>query len=210
MYLFLASVTGVFGAAVTAGLGIVNRLESVTYLTSAALGMAVATLVGQNLGAGQEDRAKQSAHRGAALTTTFAGALTILFLARPEWVVGFFTTDADTIREGALFLRIVAWSQIFMGWELVYGHAFIGAGNTVPPMLISVVTSALRVPLAAWIAFSTTAGPTGIWWVISLTGILRGLLVVMWFRRSDWAGKGLGFSLPPVHPVPVGPEGPEG
>jgi putative MATE family efflux protein len=211
VYLVLSHLTGAFGAATTAALGIVNRLESITYLTAAAMGLAVATMVGQNLGARRPDRAEASAHRGALLITALAGTFTVLFLVAPGTVVRLFTADPDVTAEAVTFLRIVAVSQIFMGWELVYGQAFVGAGDTLPPMHVSVTTSVIRVPLAWWLAFHTSAGTAGIWWTISLTCILRGVLLVIWFRLGRWKSKDLQLApLPLATPVPIGPEGPEG
>ena len=71
-----------------------------------------------------------------------------------------------------LFLRIVAISQLLMGWELVYAQAFTGAGDTLPPLHVSVWTSILRVPVAGWLAYGTDLGPAGIWWTISVTGVI--------------------------------------
>jgi putative MATE family efflux protein len=222
VYLVLAHVTGAFGSAATAALGIVNRMESVTYLSAAALGMAVATMVGQNLGAGQPGRAEASARAGGRLVTVLAAALTVVFLVAARPIVALFTSDPEVIRQGALFLRLVAISQVFMGWELVYGQAFVGAGDTLPPMVISAGTSIARIPLAWWLAFDTPAGVDGIWWTISLTGILRGALIVAWFRLGRWKERDLRIG-PPAAPalpaalpaatgagVPLGPEGPAG
>jgi putative MATE family efflux protein len=186
VYLCLARFTGEFGAPALAALGVVNRLESVNYLTAVAMGMGVSAMVGQNLGAGLADRAEAVAHRGAALMTLTTGLTTAVFLAVPEKIVLLFTSDPSAVAESARFLRIVAVSQVFMAWELVYGHAFTGAGDTMPPMYVSAVTSIVRIPLAWWLAFSLGAGPAGIWWTISVTGIVRGAVLPAWFRRGLW------------------------
>lgn len=211
IYLFLARLTGGFGAGALAALGVVNRLESVNYLTASAIGLGVATLVGQNLGGGRPDRAETAAHRGAWIISLTTGAFMVAFLAWPEWIARLFTEDPVAVREAALFLRIVAVSQVMMGWELVYGQAFTGAGDTMPPMYVSVGTSILRVPMAWWLAGPGGLGPAGIWWTISLTGVVRGVWVALWFRRGTWKRKAAGFEAPPpaFHP-PISAEGPEG
>jgi Na+-driven multidrug efflux pump len=99
--------------------------------------------------------------------------------------------------------------QITMGWELVFEQAFTGAGDTLPPMWVSVSTSVLRVPLAWWLA--PYWGPTGVWWTISLTAVARGLWATLWFRRGNWKRKALSLPVhPELIPVPRGAEGPEG
>lgn len=193
VYLVLANYVGQFGAAALAALGIVNRLESLNYLTANAMGMGVATLVGQNLGARQVERAEASADRGALLISISTGLLTALYLLCPEWIARLFTSDPEAIREAVVFLRIVALSQVLMGWELVYGQAFTGAGDTMPPLYASIVTSVIRIPVAWWLAFHTGAGLAGIWWVISITGILRGLWVSGWFKLGRWKMRGVRF-----------------
>ena len=211
IYLFLARLTGAYGAPALAALGVVNRLESINYLTASAVGLGVSTLVGQNLGAGRPERAASSAHRGALIISASTGAMTVAFLLWPEWIAGLFTGDPTAVREAALFLRIVAASQIMMGWELVYGQAFTGAGDTMPPMYVSVATSVVRVPMAWWLAGPLGMGPPGIWWTISLTGIIRGVWVTLWFRAGHWKKKAIDFESPQVavH-APVGAEGPNG
>jgi putative MATE family efflux protein len=210
IYLFLARITGTFGAAAAAALGVVNRLESLNYLTASAMGLGVATLVGQNLGARQVDRAETSAHRGAALITISTGALTLVFLIFAEPIARIFTSDPDAIRECVLFLRIVAISQVFMGWEIVYGHALAGAGHTMPAMYVAVITSVLRIPLALWSTVSPI-GATGIWWTISLTGISRGIALPLWFRHGGWKRRRQGADAGAfVAVTTLGPDSPEG
>lgn len=193
VYLVLANFVGKFGAPALAALGIVNRLESLNYLTANAMGMGVATLVGQNLGAGQTERAETSADRGALLITVTTGLMTALYLICPEWIARLFTSDPAALAEAVVFLRIVALAQILMGWELVYGQAFTGAGDTIPPLYASIVTSVVRIPLAWWLAFHTDVGLISIWWIISITGILRGLWVSAWFKLGRWKERGVRF-----------------
>lgn len=211
VYLALAKITGGFGATALAALGIVNRLESINYLAAAALGLGVSTLVGQNLGARQPQRAESAADRGALLISVSTGVLATAFLIWPESIARLFTDDVGALQEAARFLRIVAVSQVMMGWELVYGQAFTGAGDTMPPMYVSVSMSLIRVPLAWWAAHTLGWGPAGIWWIISLTCILRGVWLAVWFRSGGWKKKAIDFEPAPVpfHP-PISPEGPEG
>lgn len=194
IYLYLSRLTGRFGAAPLAALGVVNRLESLNYLTSVAMGMAVAAMVGQNLGAGRTDRARRAAHRGALLISIVTVLMTVVYMVAAEPIVRIFTPSEEAVRVGAHSLRIVALSQIFMGWEIVYAAAFAGAGHTLPPMIAAVVSSAARVPLAGWWSSLERAGAAGIWWTITVTCIVRGLAITAWFRRGTWEKKGHRFA----------------
>jgi len=84
---------------------------------------------------------------------------------------------------------ILALSQIFMGLEVVLEGAFLGAGDTIPPMMISVPGSIVRIPLAYYLGVHLQMGAVGIWWAITLTTIVKGVLCVFWFKRGDWKRK---------------------
>jgi putative MATE family efflux protein len=215
VYLFLSRITGRFGSGSLAALGVVNRLESLNYLSSVAMGMAVAAMVGQNLGGNRRDRAVHAAHRGAAMITILTATMTVIYLVMPEPIVRIFVSDPKAVAEGTEFLRIVALSQIFMGWEIVYGGAFMGSGNTVPPMKTALVTSLVRFPLAWGLALPLGLGSTGVWWTITLTCIARGLWVTAWFRRAAPRFSVAGAAAPdetrssgeiPLSRMPVSPE----
>ncbi|MFN8177157.1 MAG: MATE family efflux transporter [bacterium] len=211
VYLVLSRIAGAFGAPTLAALGIVNRLESLNYLSAAAVGMAVSTMVGQNVGARRPDRAAVVADRGATVVTATSAVVSTAFLLFPDAIAAVFTSDPDALREGVVFLRIVAISQPMMCWEIVYGGAFTGTGRTLPPMLVSVLTSLVRVPLASYLAIGRAIGPSGLWWVISLTAVARGVWVSAWFRGGGWRRE-IGLARPSVMAVAevVGPQTPEG
>ena len=105
----------------------------------------------------------------------------------PEWFAGLFSRDPAVIAEGARYLRIAAISQLAVCAEIVLECALGGAGHTVAPMISSTGITLLRVPLAAWAA--ARWGVSGIWWVISLTAIARGLGMVALWRAGGWRFK---------------------
>jgi putative MATE family efflux protein len=186
VYVFLARITGHFGVAPLAALGVVHKLESTTYFTHVAFSEAAAALVGQNLGARKPDRAEACAWqsmRYAVYISTFAGLVFFLF---PEFLMRIFTDDPDIIRAGVAYLRIVAFAQVFEGVDIVLEGAFVGAGNTIPPMLISIPASFARIPIAYFLAFSVFHSATGVWCAIASSMVLAGILIPLWFRRGKW------------------------
>ena len=186
VYLVLSRIAGAFGAPTLAALGIVNRLESLSYVTATAVAMGVSTMVGQNFGAGLPDRSAAAADRGAQLITAVSGAVAVAFVLVPEPIARLFTDDPVALAQCVTFLRIVAISQPIMCWEIVYQGAFSGVGQTLPPMIVSVVVSAIRIPLGWWAAITAGFGPDGLWHVITWTAVARGLLVAWWFRTGGW------------------------
>ncbi len=210
VYLVLSRIAGTFGAATLAALGIVNRLESLNYVTASAAGMGVSTMVGQNFGAGKPDRSAAAADRGAILITWISGAVAVAFLAFPERIARVFTDDPVALAEAATFLRIVAVSQPMMCWEIVYQGAFSGVGQTLPPMFVSVGISILRVPLAWWTAITLGHGADALWHAITWTAVARGLLVTWWFRTGTWRRRAPAPPEAPRAAAMAGPGGPDG
>ena len=90
------------------------------------------------------------------------------------------------IKEGIQYLQIMALFEVFLGFEVVLEGAFGGAGNSIPPMLISVPLTALRIPLGYFLAHWAGLGSVGIWWAIASTTGLKGLLMALWFKRGKW------------------------
>lgn len=205
VYLFYARIAAHFGDASLAILGIGNRLESITYLTAEGFAVAASTFVGQNLGAKNPQRAEQGAWRAVRIMSVIGGAIGVLFLVAPGPLLRAFTSDSTAIALGIPYLRILAICQIFTGLEGAVGGGFAGAGNTVPPMLIHVFFALLRFPLGAWAAWRLGYGIYGIAWTMSLTCIVRGLLLAFWFRRGRWKEMTLPGSLRPL-PSPEEPE----
>jgi Na+-driven multidrug efflux pump len=148
---------------------------------------ATAAIVGQNLGARRVDRAE----RAGWLATWFCTALGVLFCVLQLWIperfASFFSNDPAVIAEGANYLRINAFSQLAICAEVVLEGALGGAGHTVAPMMTSTTITIMRIPLASWAALRW--GSVGIWWVISLTAIARGLAMIWLWRSGGWKRK---------------------
>jgi putative MATE family efflux protein len=186
VYLFVNRITAEFGTAAVAALGIGNRIESVNYLISFGFSTAVATLVGQNIGARNPERAAQLAHKTIGLITAITGVTTALFLLFPGSIMRIFVTDPAVLEAGKHYVRILALSQILMGWEIVIEGAFAGAGNTLPPMLVAIPGAVARIPIAWALAIALGWGIDGIWWTITLTTIAKGISLYIWFSLGRW------------------------
>ncbi len=186
VYLYYARLAGGFGAAGLALLGIGNRLESITYLTGDGVGVAAATFVGQNLGARNARRAEKGAWMSVRLMALVGSAMGIAMLAAPSVLLLPFTRDPETLQLGVVYVRIVGLCQAFTGIEAALGGAFAGAGDTLPPMLVHVVVSVLRVPAAWWAVHGLGLGIQGIAWSMALTGIARCAVLAALFARGRW------------------------
>ena len=186
IYMLLTRFTSRFGTPALAALGIGHKMEGLGFLAISGFSLAASALVGQNLGAGQEARAREAVR----LTVKYCLVVTVttatLFLVIPETFVSLFTSDRDVIADGALYLRVIAFAQIGQSFELILEGALAGAGYTFWPQIASTSLTAFRIPLAAW--WSGVVGLLGIWLALSVTAILRGVAMVVFWRSGVWRG----------------------
>ena len=189
IYILLTRVTTGFGTTAVAALGIGHKLEGFNYFVCAGMGAASTTLVGQNRGAGQPDRAARTAWRTLFLTSLPVGAVTFGLVAFPKTVISVFSSDPDVVAAGSTYVLLVGMTQLFMAFEVVLLAAFAGAHWTTVPAALEIGLTAARVPLAAWLA-AEGWGVEAVWFAIAATTVVKGiLLVVLFFRRY---GRGAG------------------
>jgi putative MATE family efflux protein len=187
VYMALTRVAATFGTPHIAALRIGHIYEGISFMSALGFSIASGALVGQNLGAGQVRRAARAAWMSAGLVAVFTTAVAIAFRLVPHELAGVFSTDPQVVDAAAAYLLILAWSQNFMGVELVLEGSFSGAGNTIPPMAVQLPLTVLRYPVAVLLAFSAGMGVTGIWWAISGSSILKCLLLAWWFSKGKWS-----------------------
>lgn len=184
IYVVMTRTTTQFGTPALAALGLGHRVESWMYMIGVGFGAAAAAIVGQNLGAGQPDRAARAGWLTLAMTGVPGVIACAALLLIPDTLAGLFSTDAAVVAEASRYLRTAAFAQLVVSGETVLEGALGGAGWTLPPMITSTVITLARVPLAAWAAMHW--GTTGIWWVISLTAIARGLAMMALWASGGW------------------------
>ena len=184
IYVLLTRTTTQFGTPALAALGLGFRVESIVYVVSVGAGAAVAAIVGQSLGAGDAERARKAGWSAVRLVSTIGAVMALITVLVPEQLASLFTTDAAVIAEAVRYLRIAAFSQLFLGAEVVLESAMGGAGWTLPPMIGSTAITALRIPVGAWAA--TQFGTTGLWWTLALTAAARGVLMAGLWASGRW------------------------
>jgi putative MATE family efflux protein len=177
-----------FGTTTMAAFGIGFRFLTFVIIPALGLSIATAALVGQNLGAGRPDRAEQVGSLAGRIAFFFlisVGAVFFIF-ARPL-VTFFIPDDPSVIAEGSYFLRVVAFSFGFMGWQQVLLGVFRGAGSTVVTMFQAIISLWLiQFPLALFLSKFTVLGARGIWWAYPVSSVLTWLLTYVWYRRGGW------------------------
>ncbi|MGV2685676.1 MATE family efflux transporter, partial [Clostridium perfringens] len=106
---------------------------------------------------------------------------TILLVFAGERVFSMFIPELEAISQGAVYLKILGYSQLFMCIEITTAGAFSGLGNTVTPSWVSIVFTGLRIPLAILLSNIESFGINGVWWSISGTSIIKGVLLLVLF-----------------------------
>ena len=186
-WVFLTRIVSTFGSDVVAGYTIAIRIFVFTILPSWGMANASATLVGQNLGAGQPDRAETSAWRAALCNLIFLVPVGGLLFAGAENVVGFFSQDPRVVAIGVESLRIFCIAYVFLAYGMVLTQSLNGAGDTRTPMYISIFCFWLvEIPVAYALALWLHWGPSGVFWSVVLSSGLQALVAARAFRQGRW------------------------
>lgn len=196
VYVAFTRAAAAYGPAAMAVVGVSNRIEALQFVNANALGAAGATLVGQNLGAGRPDRAVQVLRTANLWNVGISALFTIAYVWMPETFLRLFSDDPEVVRLGADYLRVLALCLVFNGVEIVTAEAVLGSGHTRAISAIFTVFSLARIPLA-FLVTGWFGGVVGIAWLITITCIVRGALVVAWVMRGTWKtglGKELGIA----------------
>jgi putative MATE family efflux protein len=171
-----------FGPVAVAVQSIGSNIESITWMTADGFSSAISAFTGQNYGARKIERIKEGYKQGIQILGGIGILTTILLVFGAETLFTLFIPDDPVaIKEGIIYLRILGLSQFFMSLEIGTTGAFNGLGRTLPPTINGIVLNALRIP-AAIILGSTALGLSGIWISISISSILKGIILFIWFR----------------------------
>jgi putative MATE family efflux protein len=186
----LVRIVSTFGAAALAGYTIAIRIVIFVILPSWGLSNAAATLVGQNLGAGEPDRAEKAVWRTGFYNMIFLGVLGLFFVLFAEPVVRLFISDPAVVPLGATCLRIISCGYIGYAYGMVMLQAFNGAGDTITPTFVNFFGFwMLEIPLAYWLAIRMNFRSNGAFWAIVVAeAAIAGTSAIL-FKRGKWKVK---------------------
>lgn len=187
MSMALMRVVAAGGTSAVAAYGIGLRLHMILLMPAFALGNAAATMVGQNLGAENPRRAAQAALMAVAAGLAIMAAGLALFVPFAGPIVRVFDATPVVVAIGRSFIVVTFPFLLFSVPAIVLGRALNGAGDTLAPMVSTIVALwGVQVPLAILLSRTMVPGTTGIWWAISVAGALHGLMVSGWFVHGSW------------------------
>lgn len=186
-WIFLTMIIAESGTAAVSGYGTAIRICIFTILPAWGMANAAATLVGQNLGANQPDRAEKSVWRTAFLTFCFFAVVAVIFFLFGEQLMSFFTSDKDAIAAGTECLHILAIGYVFFAYGMIISQAFNGAGDTNTPTYINLfVFWVLQIPLAYLLSKFLHLGPTGVYIAIAVSETVLAIISIIVFRKGRW------------------------
>ncbi len=186
-WIFLAKIIAESGVEATAGYFTAIRICIFTILPAWGIANAAATLTGQNLGAGQPERAAKSVWRSAFLALCFFALVAVVFFFLGETLMRFFTSNELAIAEGTLCLHILAISYMFFAYGMVLTQAFNGAGDSKTPTYINLVVFwLLQIPMAYLLAKYLKMGSLGVYIAIGIAESVLAIVSIIIFRRGKW------------------------
>jgi putative MATE family efflux protein len=186
-WIFLMRILAAVGSDAVAGATIAIRLMMFTLMPAWGMSNAAATLVGQNLGAGEPGRAEASVWRIGWYNMAYTVLVSVVFFAFPRQLMGLFTAEPGVVAIGAEWLRILSYSYFVYGWWMVSVQAFNGAGDTVTPTKINLVFFWLiQIPLAWLLALQFDLQATGVFWAVFVSETSVGLFTLWLFSRGRW------------------------
>lgn len=188
-WILLAAMVAEYGSAASAGYQTAVRLFVFFMLPAWGMSNAVATLVGQNLGASRPDRAEQSVTLTSKYNVVFMAVVTVMFMLCAYPLVKLFipVTQSEQIRYAVLALQIISSGYIFYGIGMVLTQAFNGAGDTKTPTWIYFFGFWLfQVPLAYILHTYTSIGVAGVFMAVPIAETLIAVAVFVLFRKGTW------------------------
>ncbi|WP_298900043.1 MATE family efflux transporter [uncultured Psychroserpens sp.] len=186
-WVFLMRIMSEFGSEVLAGYTIAIRVMMFTFMPAWGMSNAAATLVGQNLGAKQPDRAEQSVWKTGKYCAYFMGIVSVAYLVFAPQIISWFTQEPNVVENGSLCLRVIAAGYIFYAYGMVVINSFNGAGDTMTPTIINFICFWLfQLPFAYLMAITFDFGPMGVFLAIVLAEVLISIIAIVWFRKGRW------------------------
>lgn len=186
-WIFLMRILADVSSEAVAGSTITIRIMMFTLLPAWGLSNAAATMVGQNLGAGQPERAESAVWKIGLYNMAFLIAISLLFFFFNEKLISIFTGDKQVIAIGAEWLKILSYSYFVYGWWMVTVQAFNGAGDTHTPTKINLVFFWLiQIPLSWYLALQLNWEHSGVFWGVFISETSVGLFTLWLFTKGNW------------------------
>ena len=177
--MIIARILSTWGPTAIAVQSVGAQIESISWMTAGGFQTALSAFVGQNFGAKKWDRIYRGYYTAISVIAVIGIITSCILIFLPGPIFSIFIKEDEVIKDGITYLRILGVSQFFMCIEITTAGAFNGLGKTMPPSIVGIMLNAMRIPGALLLA--TVLGLNGVWWSISLSSVLKGLILTSWF-----------------------------
>lgn len=186
-WLIMVKIISTFGTTALAGYIIAQRIASVATMPAWGIGNAAGVLTGQNLGAGDPDRAEKTVWRAGTINMTYLIAVALFWEIAAEYVVKFFTTETEVARYAVQYIHVVSMAYLLLGFTMVISRALNAAGNIMQvTMLYIIMFYVIQLPLAYLLGVRFQWELTGIFTAIVSSEIVLAVLFLMIFKNGKW------------------------
>ena len=159
-----------------------SQIEAISWMTANGLSTALSAFTGQNFGAGKKERVIKGYGYTMAIASVVGLVATVILMFFGEALFSAFVPDDPVaISMGKSYMFILGYSQLFMCIEITTSGAFNGLGRTLIPSIISILFTGLRIPAALFLSGELGLGLDGVWWSISGSSIIKGILLTLIF-----------------------------
>ncbi|MCB9261489.1 MAG: MATE family efflux transporter [Flavobacteriales bacterium] len=186
-WIFLMRIMSGFGDSSVAGYTFAIRVFVFTILPAWGLANAAATLVGQNLGAKNTDRAEEAVWITARYAAIFLGIVSIFYFAFAPQIIGVFAESSESLKHGIRCMRFLSVSYIFFAYGMVVAQAFNGAGDTKTPTILNFFAFwIIQIPLAYLLTEFLNMNQDGVYIAILTSETLLAIVAIYIFKMGNW------------------------
>nr|WP_295059645.1 MATE family efflux transporter [Sulfurimonas sp.] len=185
-FLLFVAIIAAYGTEALAGYQVGLRIEGIAFMPGFGFAIAATALVGQSLGAKNRERAYNMGIISGRVAYIFMGSVGLFLILFPEFLVGFFTEDKETIAVASYYLILVGLAQIPLAIVFVYSGALRGAGATKITLKINVLSLWFFRVIPSYIAYKMGYGIIVIFIIMNIETLIKGLLYAYVYKKRNW------------------------
>lgn len=179
--IYMGRIVSSFGEDAIAAQKLGLQIEAISFMTAGGFQGAMIAFIGQNFGVKNYKRIFSGYKKGMILIGSFALIITFILTIFSRDIISLFIKKENTLIIGANYLFIIGLSQLFLAFELTTVGAANGIGKTKQPAIISIIVTVSRIPLSIIFAKYLNLGINGVWGIIAITTLLKGLITPYWY-----------------------------
>ena len=185
--LLLIRIITSFGVAALAAYGVVIRIRMFIIMIGFGMAGAVSALIGQNMGAGLDERSVRAGYKGLKYYEIIVLPIAVTFFIFAPYIVRFFTSQIDVVSMASVFIRVTFPALPFLALAVILGGGIAGAGDTVGfAVMTGVVRLGVMIPLAYVLALPAGLGVLGVWISFSVSDLFQGIWMLFYFKSRKW------------------------